>query len=355
VGISRAEVLIAAYDAPVSTPPPFATYRYVADGSLTSGPISRRSRALRNPLLVVAFVASGLAFGLAEAFATYSESTSQYFGRIVLIGLWWGLCWIVFTAALLAALVGTLRWRERRRLRRLFPPGSTTEVTVTADELVIAGPTGSRTLSFEQMTVVKTLERFLVICLRSMRSELIPVGVLPEDALAYVSARAVGVWPASDQPAQGDDVRTFVVPDGWEGHLAAVYTRFALARRGFVLRFGLTAVVVALIALALDPWWLLLVPALLGVIVVGLYAGTRRNAVRAVPSGSIATLELLEDGFISRNTSGSRETRYADVREFEVRADVVLLRTSARSWRLMALALFPDDVVDRMRQAATGR
>jgi hypothetical protein len=355
VGVSRAEVLIAAYDAPVSTPTPFATYRYVADGSLTSGPISRRSRALRNPLLLVAFVAFGLAFGLFEAFATYSESTSQYFGRIVRIGLWWGLYWIVFTAALMAALVAVLRWRERRRLRRLFPAGSTTEVTVTADDLVIAGPTGARTISFERMTVVKTLDRFLVICLRSMRSELIPIGVLSEEAVAYVSARAQGVWPAADQPTQGEDVRTFVVPDGWAGHLATVYTRFALARRGFLVRFGLTAVVVALIALALDPWWLLLGPALLGVIVVGLYGGTRRNALRAVPSGSIATLELLEDGFISRNASGSRETRYADVHAFEVRGDVALVRTSARSWRLMALALFPDDIVERMRQVATGR
>lgn len=346
-----------AYHLPVPTPEPFATYRFVADGAGMVGPIRSRIPIFHKPLVLTAFVVFGLALGTVESFATYSASVPEYTGRIIWIGVVWGLYWLVFVAVVLGLLLWSLVSWERRRIRRLFPEGSSTEVTVDEESVVLDGPTGVRTLTFDQMTMARTSGSFLVLCLRRprLRTALIPCGVLSDAAVDYVTARAQGARPAPDIEPRGGDLREFVVPPGWAGHVATVYTWSMLRRPAFLERFGVATLAILFAAVLLHPAWAALVPLLLGILLLGVWAPTRRNVLTAAPEGSVATTEFLDDRFISRNAAGAREIRYADLGSVTLSGDVVLLRVISGPTRVMPKALFADDVLARLTSAAADR
>jgi hypothetical protein len=321
----------------------------VSDGSLTRGPIRHRLGLFRRPALLIGFVVVGLVLGLAESFATYSESVSQYLGRIVWIGIVWGLYWIAFTSLCGGALIGLLVWLERRRLRRQFPAGSTTEVTVGEEGMVLVGPSGARRVGYEQMTVVKTMGSWVVVCLRRprMRSLLIPNGALPDTVVERLRARALFPPPLPSMESRGGDVRELVVPPGWAAHLARVHTARAIMRRTPLLRLGLTSLVILVLALVLYPAWMIAVPILWLLVGFGVYWPTRHRLGQALPDGSVSTIEFLDDRLISRNASGAREVRYADVGEVDVHGDVASVRLVTGQTFLMARALLPDEVLQR--------
>jgi hypothetical protein len=225
-----------------------------------------------------------------------------------------------------------------------------TEIAVGADALMVVRPSGKRTeIPYPAIRLVRTYGSLLAIRTRGrVWPELLPTGAMSEEALEYLTARAQGAWPAGDLVTSGEGTRRFVVPPGWAGHLAAVHTMRALRRPTFLLRFGLVALVLLVVAALVDPAWALVVPGLLVVLLVGVYAPTRRNAERALPEGSAATTEFLEGGFVSRNAGGAREILYADVRSVVIHGDVSVMALRSGRTRLFPRALFPDEVLDHL-------
>lgn len=338
------------------TSDPLTTCRYVSDGRLARR-ITRESWArLRRPWVLVSFVAFGLALGVVGSLSANAGSLPDQLGRVLLIGVIWGVGWLVVVAGLAAVVVVPLvRWRERQ-IAAQYPVGSVTEIAVGVDGLVVVRPSGkSAEIPYPAIRAVRTYGSLLAIRTRGrVWPELLPTGALSEVALEYLTVRAQGAWPAGGIVTSGEGTRRFVVPPGWAGHIAAVYTMRSLRRPSFLLRFGLVAVVLLVVAALEDPAWALVVPGLLVVLLVGVYVPTRRNAERALPEGSTATTEFREDGFVSRNAAGAREILYADIRSVVIRGDVLVMALRSGPTRLFPRALFPDEVLDHLA-GETGR
>jgi hypothetical protein len=334
----------------VSTTEPLATYRYVSDGSLTSGPARERVRVFGKPWVWLAFFAIGFGLGIHESGTTYDSSFPYYPGRVLLSGVIWGLCWVVGTALFVAVIVWLRLRIERRRLRRLFPVGSITEVTVRNEGLELARPIGTKTLPYDRIKLVKPTGSVLVLCVgkSGVRMELLPAGLLPDDAVAYVTARSRGLTPVPVEEPTSEGARRFVVSPGWAKHVARVYTMSTLRRREVLQRFALATLVILGVAALVSPSCLVAVPLLWALLVFGIYEPSRRNVERDAPEGSLMTAEFAEDRIISRNTGGERVFRYPDVVAVDVRRDVVVVRLRSRETRLMARALLPDEVLARL-------
>ena len=331
---------------------PATTYRYTSDGRLATDLHRDGAAQLRNPLLWVSLVVVGLLLGIGASLATNVASLPHYLGRVLLIGVVWGLGWVVVVLVLIGALVLPLVKVVTRGLgERLFPEGSVTEVELGDDSLVIKRPTRTRSMRYRAIFRVRATGSFLRVERRGrLVAELLPLGMLPDDAIEFIRTRARGAWPVTAL-GEGNPDRQVVVPVGWAAHVAASYTRAMTRSAGHWTRLGVALLVSALLAVVAGTSWLLVAPvwALLSVTVT--YARTRRAIASALPTGSVATTEFLEDRFISRNAGGVREIGFADIRSVDVRGDVVLLRLTARRETLaIARALLPEDQLQHMRR-----
>src|SRR3954454_945301 len=144
VSVSRPDTVRPAYPLPVPTSDPLTTCRYVSDGRLARR-ITRESWArLRRPSLLVSFVAFGVALGVVGSLSSNAGSLPDHLGRVLLIGVVWGVGWLMIVTALAAVVVVPLvRWRERR-IAAQYPGGSVTEIAVGADALMVVRPSGKR-------------------------------------------------------------------------------------------------------------------------------------------------------------------------------------------------------------------
>lgn len=333
----------------MTVPGATTTYRYVADGSLVAGANRAAMARLRNPWLIAAFVLVGLIVGTGSSLSVNAVSLPYHPGRVLLIGLLWGLGWLLVVAMLIGVLVVPLgRVANRRMVRRRFPDGSVTEVELGRDTLVIRRPARTRSAPYGAIRRVRANRSFVVVELHGrLLPELLPLGLLPDDAIDLIRTRSRGVRPATAVAAGVPD-REMVVPAGWSAHVAGVATRAALRTRGLWVRFGLALLVALLLAAVADPAWLLLVPVLTLPTLVHVHGGTSRAVARAMPTGSVASTEFSTDRFVSRNVGGVREIRFDDIRSTYVRGDVVLLRlVSSPQPVAIARSLVPEDQLER--------
>lgn len=334
----------------VSDPAP--TYTYVADAGLADRLRREATARLRRPLPLGILLVFGLVLGILASLITNAASLPTYRGKVVLIGVVWGLVWVaavvVLTAVLVVPVSGVV---IRRRVARDYPQGSRTEVELGDEALVLVRPTGTRTLPYRKIARVRPIGPWLTIAVRGrLIAELLPKGLLPDAALELIRARARGAAPAA-VPWDGVPTRQMVVPAGWATHLAAVHTRASVTSRRFLVRTGLAAVVSVVLALVLGPAWLAAAPVLALVSVATTFVQTRNSLSAVLPSGSVASTEVLADRFVSRNAGGTREIPFDQVRSVEVHGDVVfLMLASARGRMLIARALIPDDLLDRLRR-----
>ena len=325
------------------------TYRYSSRGELRAV-LNRRSAAvLRSPLSWISLVGVGLVLGIVASLATYAASLPDYLGRVLLIGVFWGLIWCAAVALLLGALVVPLKALNRRLVTRLFPIGSVTEVELGEDSLVITRPTRTRTVPYRRIFRVRASGAFLRVEIKGrLMAELLPLGMLPDDAVQLIRTRARDLWPVTTV-GEGSPDRQVVIPADWAAQVADAHTRAWRRTTGFWIRLGVVLLVAVLLAGLAHPAWLLVAPAWAITSVAGTYTRTRRTVAAAVPAGSVASAEFLEDRFITRNAAGAREIRFDEIRTADVRGDVVLLRLAGRRPVLaIPRALLPDDALQHL-------
>ncbi|MGY2874584.1 hypothetical protein ACVW00_001774 [Marmoricola sp. URHA0025 HA25] len=328
-----------------------ATYRYVSDGGMAAA-LDRDSMARVNrPVVWATLTVVGFGVGYYASFHGNRNSLPYYRGEVVRIALVSGLV----VAALLAAavLVGLALARpiNRRRMRRSFPTGSVTEVRLEQDALVIARPAATRTIPYGRIHRVRLREHTQWIVVRGRPSiEVLPAGLLPPDAIGTVRARAAGAVPLSWSPAPTGSVRQVVVPEGWPSHVAAATLKEIARGARFYVRVVLAVLVSALIAYAAGGAWLLLGPSLTLLALTTAFVRTRRAMADAMPSGAVASVEVLSDRMVSRTVRWAREIRFDEIREVRVRGDVVFLAmTSTPPLLALARELVPDAVIERLR------
>jgi hypothetical protein len=296
------------------------------------------------------------AAGFGSSVQSNRRSLPDYRGEVVLIALAWG---VAFAALLVAAcLLGLAlgRARTRRRMVRLFPHGSVTEVRLEQDALQLTRPTTTRTIPYDGVRRVRRYEhtRWIVVRGRPV-VEVLPPSLLPDEAADTLEARAVGAVPLSWSPAPTGPVRDLLVPDGWAAHVAGLTVRSILATPRFWLRVGIAGLVSVVLAYAAGAAWVAaLWPALALLALTVAYTRTRSVLAVAMPGASVASLEVLDDRLVSRTARWARDIRYAEVRGVEVRGDVVFL-TMASAPRRLALPrdLLPDAVLERLGAGAT--
>ena len=313
-------------------------YRFVSDGAVP------RVWTMKNWLALLVIALFLLCFGVITSIDTNAASLPHYWGQVILIGIALG---IVLNAGaalvvVLAVLVGQLM--RRRTVRRLFPAGSTTEVALGEDSMVIRRPTGERTLPYRGMSRVRRTESWIRVFMRGeVRPELLPVGILPEAAIGPLRGR-VGHTPMAVVPDHAPTC-SMLVPAGWAAHLASVYRRATVRSAGFWVSTLSLLAVGGLLGLISPGWWLV-GPLLILVRFVVVNTRARDAMARALPSGSTATTYVLEDRFISRNAGGTREFLFDDIRRATVHDDVVVLwLVSVREQFLIARALLPPDTL----------
>ena len=334
------------------------TYRYVSDGALVTVINKEGMARLRHPAPVVGLVLGGTAVGIVSSFRTNEASLPDYLGRVLLIGVAWGLAFVLLTGLMIAVLVVPLASAaNRHHVLRRFPLGSVTEVDVGDDALVIRRPAGTSEVPYRKILNLRPRGSFLNIAIRNrLIGELLPLGLLPDDAVEFIRTRSRGAWPAAAVPDAGTPTRRFVVPPGWATHVASVHTRAVLGQRRFWTRMGLVLLGSALVAYVTAPWLLLVSPALAIFVVVGSYVQTRRLFTTLLPTGSVATTEFLDDHFVSRNAGGVREIPFADISSIRVRGDLVQLGVKSQpGWTMIARALVPDEAIAHLREQTLSR
>ncbi|WP_151081821.1 hypothetical protein [Nocardioides cynanchi] len=335
----------------MTAPVPSPTYVYVAEADLADRLRREASARLRRPLPVGILLVFGLVLGIVSSLITNAASLPTYRGRVLLIGVVWGLVWAAAVVVLTAVLVVPVsRWLIGRRVARDYPEGSVTEVELGAEALVVTRPTGTRTFPYREITRVRPIGSWLAIVRRGrLVADLLPQGVLPEPAVDLIRARARGVAPTAVDRWDGEPTRQMVVPPGWAAHLAAVHTRTSLTSRRFLVRTAIASLVSLLPALVLAPAWLVAGPVLALLNAGVTYVQTRSSLSTALPSGSVASTEVLADRLVSRNAGGTREIPFDQVRSAEVHGDVVfLMLEGVRGRLLIARDLLPDDLLDRL-------
>jgi hypothetical protein len=334
----------------MSTTDPPGTYRYVADGRFPRRLTRERWARVLDPRVLAAFLAVSLLLGVGLSLVANAHSLPHHLARVVLIGVVWGLGWLLVVALLSAALLVPLAMVREQQIAAQYPAGSVTEITLGAEDLVVVRPSGEhRMMPYAAIRLVRTYGSTLAVRGRGRFWPLVlPTGALPPQAVDHLAARA-GIAPSVTviEPT-GGQMRQFTVPEGWSEHMARVYVASTLKRRTFALRFGSTALVLLVLGVLVSWWWALVVPVLLAVVLVGAYVPTRRRLAAALPPGSEATTEVFEDRLVSRNAGGGREIRYADVEAVTVRRDVAMLRLTSGSVLLLARSLVPDEVLARV-------
>jgi hypothetical protein len=345
------QVGLCAYDPQVMDPGPTSTYRYTADGQLAAVVNREAAARLRKPRLLVSFVVVGLVLGICASFTANAASLPDYLGRVLLIGVLWGLGWVVLVLVLMGAVGWPLaKVLNRRMMKRLFPQGSVTEVVLGPDMFVIKRPMQTRSIPYRTLFRLRPVGSFMRVELRRrLMAELLPLEMLPDHAIDFVRAKAQGRAPVAAPGGGNQPTRRVVVPDGWAAHVAAVHTWAVLRRTEFWVRLGLVLLASALLAVVTSTWWLLAAPSMALVNVTATYVWTRRAIALAVPPQSVASTEFFEDRFISRNRGGAREVRFDEIRTVDVRGDVALLRlVSERQTLAIARALLPEHELERL-------
>jgi len=314
--------------------------------------LNRDSLARMNrPVVWAAFTLVGFGVGFYASFDSNRASWPYYRGEVIRIALVWGL--VVAALMIPAALLGLAMGRatNRWRMRRMFPTGSVTEIRLDPDALVLTRPGTTRTIPYGRIRRVKLYEHTHWIVVRGRPLvEVLPAGLLPGEAVEILQARASGAVPLSwTSPPMGPVLR-MVVPDSWAAHVAAVTVREIVGKPRFWVRLGLAVLVSATIAYAAGIEWLALGPALALVAFMVAYVRTRDAMAVAMPSGSVASMEVLDDQLVSRTARWAREIPFDEVREVRVRDDVVFLAMTGTP-PLLALAreLVPDAVIERLR------
>lgn len=322
------------------------TYRYVADARLAAAAKGEAIAALRSPRLLVSFAFVGLLLGIGASISANAASLPDHRDRVILIGTVWGLGWALVVLLLVLLLANAI---NRRMMVRLFPLGSSTEVEVGRDSLVIRRPTGTRSVPYQAIFRVRARRSVLRIELRGRPvAELLPNGLLPADEIEFIHLRSRGLWPLASAPEQRSPDRTFVVPPRWAAQVAGVVTRDALRGAEFWVRFGLTLLVSVLLATLGGRVWLFLAPVLSIAGLLYAYVGTHRAVAATLPAGALASADFLEDRLITRNSVGLREIPIATIRAMDIYGDVVLLRLrSGTKTVAIALCLIPDDLLGR--------
>lgn len=280
-------------------------------------------------------------------------SLSVYLGRVLLIGMIWGLLWLVLVAILGALVLSLARAYNRRKANRLFPAGSVTTVELDQNSIVITRPGLTRSLPYREITLVRSFPSVLALRAKGRpRVELLPIDMLPATAIEFIRARAHGRWPVATLGERNPD-RQMVVPVGWANHLTATFMRQAIRTPAFWKKPGLGLLVSVILAFVAGTWWLLVSPAWALLTVVVTHVRTRSAVAASLPPGSVASTEFLEDRIISRNACGLREIQFDDIRSVDLRGDVVLLGLASQSRTLMfARALFPDDRLQYLHNLA---
>jgi hypothetical protein len=130
--------------------------------------------------------------------------------------------------------------------------------------------------------------------------------------------------------------------------------RATLGTPRFWARLGLAVLVSGVVAYAAGALWLAVVPALALLAVTVAYLRTREAMAHAMPSGSVASIEALDDRLVSRTARWSRDIRFDEVRAVDVRGDVVFLTMTSAPRRLaLARELLTDAVLERLRSGGT--
>ena len=338
---------------------PGATYRYVSDGSLEAVMNREGLRRLRRPAPLVALTVVGAVFGIGVSLVTNADSLPLYLGFVLLIGVAWGVGLVLLVLLVVAILVIPVATAGNRRYAtRRFPAGSVTEVELGDDALVINRPTGTREIPYGRIHRVRPRGSFWSVEVRGrFVGEMLPLALLPEDAVEFIRTRARGAWPADAMPVAGTPTRQRTVPSGWAAHVAGVYTGYLLRRRDYWIRVGLASVVAALLAVTFGWAWLLVAPAVALLVGAATYEQVRRSSLSVLPVGSRATTHFFDDRFISRNAGGTREIRFDDVRSIDVRDDVVMVGFASQRGRLLiARDLIPENALEDLhRRVVTAR
>jgi len=314
--------------------------------------LSRDSLARVNlPLAGSATALIGFGIGFVIAFESNRESLPYYRSDVVRIAVVSGLA--VAAACVIGALLGIAMGRalNSQRMRRLFPVGSVTEIRLDRDALVLTRPGTTRTIPYGRIRRVRLYEHTQWIMVRGRPIvEVLPAGLLPDEAVETLQARASGAVPLAWSPPATGPVRQMVVPDGWATHVAAMTLRDTLSKPRFWVRLGLAVLVSAPIAYAAGTAWLALGPALAVLSFTLAHVRTRDAMAAAMPTGSVASVELLDDRMVSRTARWTREIRFDEVREVHARDEVVFLTMTGTPPRLaLARELVPDAVIERLR------
>jgi hypothetical protein len=258
------------------------------------------------------------------------------------------------TAGMAGSVLG--RVMNRRRMRRLYPSGSVTEARLEPDALVLTRQATTRTIPYSRIRQIRAREHAQHLVVRGRPTvEVLPPHFLPPEALETIRARASGAVPLSSAPPPTGPTRQITVPDGWATHVAVLTLRETVSTPRFWARLGLSLVVSALMASAAGVAWLALGPGLALLALAVAHVRTRRAIAAALPSGSLASVEVLDDRLVSRTSRWAREIRFDEVRAVEIRSDVVFL-TMASIPPLLVLArdLVPDEVLDRLPAKRAG-
>lgn len=324
-------------------------HRYVSDGRLADA-VNRDAMArVTSPVLWIATAVVGFGVGFVTAYRANRASLPYYRADVIRIAVGWGLAFvaIVMGAALLGIVLG--RRLNQRRMRRLFPTGSETEVELTEDALVLRRPSGARSIPYRDIRRIRSREhvQWLVVRTRPL-TEPLPARLLPPDALDAVLARSRGAVALSASPVPTGPIRQFVVPSGWAGHVAAMTVRRTLGRPRFWTRLGLGFLVSIPMALLAADAWLALAPAVALLSLALAFVQTRRSIASALPPGSVASTELHHDRLVSRSTRWTRVIQFDDIRGLDVLDDVVFIEMmTAPPLLVLARELVPDDVVEQ--------
>jgi hypothetical protein len=177
---------------------------------------------------------------------------------------------VLVLALLLGMQLG--RGTTRRRMRGLFPVGSVTELVLDGDRLELRRPGGTRTIPLTSVRRVQSRRHrlhWLVVRRRPM-VEVLPADLLPREVVDVIEARARAAVPLSWLTAPTGPTRRVVVAGGWAAHVARMRVGTSLVNARF---------------------WT-----------------ARRAIADAMPAGSVATVEVLDDRVVSRVARWARET-----------------------------------------------
>lgn len=331
------------------------TYRYLSDGQMPIGVDRDTMARVNRPLAWSATALVGFGLGFSLLLDANRASLPYHRGEVVLFSLLSGL--VVALVAVVAGLVGLMIGRavNRAHTRRLFPTGSVTELRLEQDAVVLTRPATTRTIPYDRVRRVRRYEhtRWVVVRGRPL-VEVLPASLLPDEAVEILEARAAGAQPLTWSSAPTGPVRDLVVPDEWAAHVAGLTVQATLRTPRFWARLGLAVLVSVVVVYGAGPMWLAVVPALALLSLTVAYLRTRAALSRAMPSGSIASIEALDDRLVSRTARWTRDIRFDEVRGVDVRSDVVFLTMTSAPRRLaLARELLPDAVLERFRPGGT--